>query len=201
MIAASSLIRCLIGIASALETRMNLRQAVLPQFFPASWLDDAPDVVFSSFPSRIRVGYVTREDGAYSYLMNEQLKLSGLSLEALHSRALYNLSKLPSGRITFATVAGGVEGFISSDDNFAAARLLLPAVRAEFTARLGEEFLASIPLRDDCFCWSQAQDQDRQSRHAIEALEDFVSQEYSLTPDILRVTIGGFSLFQEQDLE
>ena len=180
---------------------MNLRQAVLPQFFPASWLDDAPDVVSSSFPSRIRVGYVTRDDGAYSYVMNEQLKLSGLSLEALHSCALHNLSKLPSGRITFATVAGGAEGFISSDDNFGAARLLLPAVRAEFAARLGEEFLATVPHRDDCFCWSHAQDQDRQSLHAIEALEDFVSEEYNLTPDILRVTITGFSLFKEQHLD
>ena len=180
---------------------IEFRETVLPQFFPASWLDDAPEIVFSDFPSRIRIGYVIREEGTYSYLLKEQFSLSGLTPEALHSCALDNLSKLPSAEITFANVAGGTEGFISSKDNFAAARLLLPAVRAEFTSRLGDDFLASLPHRDDCFCWSQAQDQDRQSRHIAEALEDFMSEEYNLTPDILLVNVTGFWLFREQDAE
>jgi uncharacterized protein YtpQ (UPF0354 family) len=179
---------------------MDFRETVLPQFFPASWLNDAPEIVFSDFPSRIRVGYVTREEGAYSYLLKEQFSLSGLTPEALHSCALDNLCKLPSGQITFANVAGGTEGFISSEDNFVAARLLLPAVRTEFASRLGDDFLASLPHRD-CFCWSQAQDPDRQTRHAVEALEDFSFEEYNLTPDILLVNVTGFRLFREQDAE
>ena len=180
---------------------MDFRETVLPQFFPASWLDAAPEIVFSNFPSRIRIGYVTREEGAYSYLLKEQLSLSGLTPEALHSCALDNLRKLPSGQIIFANVAGGAEGFISSEDNFVAARLLLPEVRAEFAARLGNEFLASLPQRDDCFCWAQTQDTDRQKRHSAEALEDFASEEYHLTPDILLVNVNGFRLFHEQDAE
>jgi len=134
---------------------MDFRAAVLPQFFPAHWLQDTPEIVFADFPSRIRIDYIVREEGAYSYLLKEQFSASGLIIEALHSCALGNLRKLPSGRITFANVAGGAEGVISSEDNFAAARLLLPAVRAEFASRLGEEFLAVLPHRDECFCWSQ----------------------------------------------
>ena len=178
---------------------MDFRAAVLPQFFPAHWLQDTPEIVFADFPSRIRIGYIVREEGAYSYLLKEQFSASGLTIEALHSCALGNLRKLPSGRITFANVAGGAEGVISSEDNFAAARLLLPAVRAEFASRLGEEFLAVLPHRDECFCWSQAQESGRQLRHAAEAVEDFVSDEYNLTSDILLVNAAGFRLFREQD--
>jgi uncharacterized protein YtpQ (UPF0354 family) len=180
---------------------MDFRAAVLPQFFPAHWLRDTPEIVFSDFPSRIRIGYVVREEGAYSYLLEEEFSASGLAIEAVHSCALRNLRKLPSARITFADVAGGAEGFISSEDNLAAARLLLPTVRAEFASHLGNEFLAVLPQRDECFCWSQAQESGRQLRHAAEAVEDYVSDEYNLTPDILLVTSAGFRLFREQDAE
>ena len=179
---------------------MDFRAAVLPQFFPAHWLHDAPGIVFSDFASRIRVGYVTRDEGEYSYLLEDQFSALGLTIEALHSCALSNLQMLPSGRITFANLAGGAEGFISCEDNFAAARLLLPAVRAEFASRLGDEFLAALPHRDECFCWSQTQDSDRQLRHVTEALEDFVSDEYNLTPDILLVNAEGFRVYREQDV-
>lgn len=176
---------------------MDFREAVLPQFFPAHWLQDIPEIVFSDFPSRIRVGYVVRGEGAYSYLLEEQFLALGLTIEALHSCALDNLQTLPSGRITIANIGGAAEGFISSDDNFAAARLLLPAVRMEFASRLGDEFLAALPSRDECFCWSQAQESGRQLRHAAEAVEYFVSDEYNLTPDILLVNAAGFRLFRE----
>jgi len=179
---------------------MDLRKVALPQFFPAHWLDDMPEIVFSDFPSRIRVGYVVRENGAYSFVLEEQFVASRLTIEALHSHALDNLQMLPSGLITIAEVGQGAEGFISAKDNFAAARMLLPAVRAEFASRLGKEFLATLPHRDECFCWSQAQESGRQMRHAEEALEDFLSEEYSLTPDILLVNESGFRLFREQDV-
>lgn len=54
----------------ALEVVMlldTLKVSVVPQFFPAAWLEEYP-IVFSDFPSGIRIGYVLREEGAYSYL-------------------------------------------------------------------------------------------------------------------------------------
>jgi hypothetical protein len=98
-------------------------------------------------------------------------------------------------------VGGAAEGFITAEDNFAAVRILLPTVRLEFASQLGEEFLVTLPDRDQCFCWSQAQDSDRQLRHASEAVEDFVSEDYNLTPDILLVNTTTFRLFREQDTE
>jgi uncharacterized protein YtpQ (UPF0354 family) len=170
----------------------------LPQFFPAHWLD-RPGLVFSDFPSRIRVGYVVRGDGNYSYLCDEEFSALSIPLEDLHAAALTNLAQLPSANISIGKVPGGAEGWISAtDDNFAAVRILLPKVQEVFRQQIGEEFLISIPDRDDCFCWSPAQPAERQEKHARDALAAFVQEQYKLTPDILVCSQGSFRLHREQ---
>ena len=52
---------------------------VVPQFFPKYWLDTA-EIVFSDFPSRIRIGYVLRAEGSYSYIMQDEFSRLGLSV-------------------------------------------------------------------------------------------------------------------------
>ena len=85
---------------------LGLQSIVLPQFFPAHWLETAPDMVFSDFPSVIRIGYVLREGDAYSYVMRDSLLESGLSLKTLHDSALANLSKLPTPSLSVAKTPG-----------------------------------------------------------------------------------------------
>ena len=93
---------------------------VLPQFFPKHWLD-APSIVFTDFPSRIRIGYILRGDGSYSYILDDEFAGLGISLEELHAAALTNLAGLPSASISIAKVPGGAEGWLhATDDNFAA---------------------------------------------------------------------------------
>ncbi len=172
--------------------------SVLPQFFPKHWLD-APGIIFRDFPSRIRIGYVLREAEGYAYILEEQFSALRISLEELHAAALANLLRLPSGGITIGKVPGGSEGWLSAkDDNFAAARILLPSVQRAFCKELGEEFLEIVPHRDWCFCWAITQASDRQEKHAREALEDFLADDYNLTPDILRYSSGEFSLHRKQ---
>jgi uncharacterized protein YtpQ (UPF0354 family) len=176
-----------------------VRSLVLPQLFPAHWVAEYP-IVFSAFPSRVRVGYVLRGEGNYSYVLSDDFDNLGLSLPELHACALDNLRELPSGRMTIAKPPGGLEAFITAtDDNFSAARILLPEVREALAADLGEEFLVTIPHRDWCFCWSIAQPPDRQAKHAAEALEDFIKDDYRLTPDILKATRTGLSLYRAQE--
>jgi uncharacterized protein YtpQ (UPF0354 family) len=178
--------------------RNDIISRILPQFFPKHWLDTMR-IVSSDFPSHIRIGYVVPEAGGYSYIMDEQFSELGLSMEELHATALNNLARLLPGGITIGKVPGGAEGWISaSEDNFTAVRVLLPSVQLEFRKALGEEFLVSVPHRDSCFCWSPTQPPERQERHAREALEDFVEDEYNLTPDILRYSHGGFRLHREK---
>jgi uncharacterized protein YtpQ (UPF0354 family) len=171
---------------------------VLPQFFPRHWLD-APGIVFTDFPSRIRIGYVLRGDGSYSFIVDDEFAGFGISLRELHAAAVGNLARLPSASISIAKVPGGAEGWLhATDDNFAAARILLPEVQRQFTEALGEPFLVSLSHRDDCFCWSQSQALERQQKHVREALERFLQEDYSLTPDILRYSRESFTLHLEQ---
>jgi uncharacterized protein YtpQ (UPF0354 family) len=171
---------------------------VHPQFFPKHWLD-APGIVFTDFPSRICIGYVVREAGSYSYILEEQLSALRVSKEELHAAALANLARLSSASISIAKVPGGAEGWLSAtDDNFTAVRILLPDVQGEFCEALGEEYLVSLSHRDDCFCWSLTQTPERQGKHVQDALDRFLQEDYNLTPDILRYSNGGFSLYRKQ---
>ncbi len=172
---------------------------ILPQFFPAHWLDP-PGLVFGDFPSRIRIGYVVQRKGNYSYICRHEFSGLSISLQVLHAAALTNLDRASGAAITIAKVPGGSEGWISStEDNFAAVRILLPEVQAEFCRELGDEFLVALPHRDECFCWSVAQTKDRQERHIRKALESFMQEQYNLTPDILKFSRGNFQVYREQD--
>lgn len=176
----------------------DLISRVLPQFFPAHWLD-RPGLVFSEFPSRIRVGYVVRGEGGYSYLCDDEFSGLAATLEEVHAAALENLAKLPSGQISIAKVPGGAAGWIhATEDNFSAARILLPKVQQVFRGELGEEFLLTLPHRDDCFCWSPQQSPERQEKHAGNALTAFLNEEYNLTPDVLACSQGRFRLYRQQ---
>lgn len=184
----------------ALVNKDDVINRVLPQFFPKHWLDN-PGIVFSDFPSRIRIGYVLRGDGSYCYLIDDQFAELGIPIDELNAAALVNLARLPSASISIAKVPGGAEGWIhATDDNFAAARILLPDVQREFVDALGEPFLVSLSHREDCFCWSLAQSRERQQKHVREALERFLVEDYNLTPEILCYSQEGFSLHLEQVL-
>jgi uncharacterized protein YtpQ (UPF0354 family) len=173
---------------------------VIPQFFPQHWLE-RPGMLFSDFPSVIRIGYVIRDNDAHSYLMKDDLSSLGIRLEELHAAALANLAALPSASISIAKLPEGAEGWIcASDDNFAAIRILLPEVQKEFCAALGTEFFLTIPCRDDCFCWSITQSAERQEKHAREALEIFQTDDYNLTPDIFHFSQSSFSVQRTQSV-
>ena len=170
--------------------------SVVPQFFPAHWLEDSPDIAFTDFSSCIRIGYVIRGDGQYSYLHRDELAKAGLTLCELHSTALHNLHSLTPIHFSVAKTPGGSEAFLGdTDDNFRAARILLPEVHEALVGELGEEYFAAIPCRDWFFCWSKQQAHEWQARNISQARSDFLDDDYRLTPDILWRSKTGFSLY------
>lgn len=180
----------------------GVASVVLPQFFPQHWLVNAPDMIHTEFPSRIRIGYVVRGDGGYSYLMREEFEESGLNLSQLHEYALRNLGTLTMPKFHVARTPGGAEAFLSDDvDNFTAVRILLPLVRQALAAQLGAEHFAAIPCRDWFICWSKDQHSDHQAKNLREARETFLKDEYHLTPDILGVSASGFHMHSEQTVD
>jgi len=187
-------------ITKSTMTPDEILSRVLPQFFPRHWLDQ-PGIVFTDFPSRICIGYVLRDEGSYSYILDDEFSRCGFTLQELHAAAVANLARLPSASISIGKVPGGSEGWLSAtEDNFAAARILLPEVQQDFAEALGEPFLVSLSHRDDCFCWSLAQVTERQQKHIGEARARFLQEDYNLTPDILRFSHGEFVLHLKQEV-
>ena len=116
------------------------------------------------FPSRVRVGYVVSAPGGYSYIMRPEFEEVGVSVDELHAFALHNLRARPCGGLTVGATPGGPEAFMSDvDDNFRAARILLPNVQDALARALGDEFLVAIPCRDWFVCWSKSQSVDWQN--------------------------------------
>lgn len=172
---------------------------VLPQFFPAHWLEDAPDIVCTEFPSQIRIGYVLRRGGAYSYVMRPLLEQVGVPIGELHSAALHNLGELPIGGLTVGRTPGGSEAFLGGvDDKFLTARILLPTVDEVLTDELGAEYLVALPCRDWFVAWSKSQSAEWQQPNIASALSDFKADDYNLFPDIFLRSREGLSLFFSQ---
>jgi len=152
-------------------------------------------MIFSDFPSRVRIGYVLREGGSYSYIVRHTLDEAALSLDELHAAAIENLRALPSPGIFVAQTPGGPEAWLSDTvDNFNAARLLLPNLQKELLSELGDPFLAIFPCRDWHVCWSMKQEAEWQTKNMSEALRIFREDDYNLTPDVLEFSNGKFSL-------
>jgi uncharacterized protein YtpQ (UPF0354 family) len=180
----------------------DLRSKVLPQFFPAHWLADAPDIVSSDFPSRIRIGYVVRGGGSYSYVMREVMEGAAVSLDELHAAALLNLRALPMPELKIGMTPGGPELYLGeTQDNFTAARILLPAVQRAFVAELGTEYYAAIPCRDWFICWSREQADDWKAKNVESAKQTFMDDEYNLSPDVFLFSNGTFSLHYQQTID
>jgi uncharacterized protein YtpQ (UPF0354 family) len=181
------------------SARVDLLSSVLPQFFPAHWLADAPDIVAKDFPSRIRIGYVLRGDGGYSYVMRPQLESAGASVSELHTAALRNLRAMPMPELKIGQTPGGPELYLGeTEDNFAASRILLPDVQRVFAKELGTEYFAAIPCRDWFICWSRNQVDEWQSRNAASAKQTFLDDEYNLSPDVFLVSDGKFTIHMDQ---
>jgi uncharacterized protein YtpQ (UPF0354 family) len=173
----------------------SLQSQIYPQFFPAHWLEDAPEIVHSDFPSIIRIGYVLRVEGGYSYLTAPELRESQLTPRELHEVALDNLRALPMPGLSVGRTPGGPEAFLGeTQDNFTAVRILLPVVQQALREELGDEFLVTLPCRDWMLCWSKSQAAERQAHNAADALKIFESDQYNLTPDILAWSQAGFRL-------
>jgi hypothetical protein len=90
---------------------------------------------------------------------------------------------------------GGPEAWLrQADDNFNAARILLPNVQAALVAELGEPFLVALPCRDWLVGWSEKQATDWQVKNRADALRIFREDSHNLTPDVLQFRQGAFTV-------
>ena len=99
---------------------------LLPQFYPCSWKEEF-DLFGLDFSPGVCVGLIERVDGGYSFVTKDDLARSGKGFDELFSAALSHLATLTEGvEIHLAKPAGATVAWITSEDNFAAVRMLLP---------------------------------------------------------------------------
>lgn len=160
---------------------MNLVD-VLPQFFPREW-QDAYSIYGIPFTEDVSLGFVVREAGGYSYVLEEDAE--NTSLDALLETGLGNLAGFGDNKqLHSASPPGATVIWLTADDNFIAVRLLLPKVQEFIRRRLGESFLFTIPSRDQFLAWDLDAPLDTTLKHAQVARADFDSDEYNLSPHV-----------------
>jgi hypothetical protein len=153
----------------------------LPQFFPKSWEAEC-DVFGMSFTEDVSIGFVVRENGGYSYLLNGDAINNAIDSQILLKESTSNLAELSAGaELKIARPPGAVVAWINANDNFAAIRILLPKVLNVFKQELGNFFYFTIPSRDLVLCWNKDAPEDITNKHLDEAAEDFRTEEYNLS--------------------
>lgn len=153
----------------------------LPQFFPEFWMDEY-GIYGLPFVEEICIGFIEREDGAYSYLLNKDFLNLGITSSELLKISIKNLeSEFEDCDIKVYKLKGGKVAFWNSEnDNFTAVILLSSKYSSTLNEIFESNFYFSIPDRDLITCWATT-DIDENEKFENEALEDYENSEYGLS--------------------
>lgn len=140
-----------------------------------------------SFLPGILVAVAVDHPDRYEFMLDRHLEAWPATREEARARALRNLARISEGLALEADRPGNPELpgkwlAISEKDGYAAARILVPAVRARIAELLGETFFFALPNRDFLVAWSRdfAHHLDFMSR----VKQDFESRTHPLSPEI-----------------
>jgi hypothetical protein len=160
---------------------MSVLAKLVPQFFPRGW-EGEYGVLGIPFTDEVLLGFVTRGKGQDSYLLKSDCVVKP---DQLLPSALTNLAAMKNNaRMHIANPPAATVAWLEADDNFAAVRMLLPSVRSELEAALGEQYLFTIPSRDLCLFWTRSAPMELTAKHAREAEADYATDEYNLSPHV-----------------
>jgi len=158
----------------------------LPQFFPSSWTRDH-QVFGIPFTDEISIGFVTRDDGAYSYLQVEDFDKLKVQPNVLLNMAVMNLDgEFDECEIKEYKINGGKLVYWGSEnDNFTAVRILSGKYARVLLKIFGGDFNFSVPNRDQISCWKTDSDNEN-TKFAIETAEDYKESDYNLSDKVYK---------------
>lgn len=184
-------------IDEELKTWEDARARIRPQIFPRDYLSQkefAKKMVFKplSFSGDLMEGYVVDSERAFRYVLKSDLKQWKVSLEKIKETAYENLVEATAKTRLTALRAGraskqGKYLIISVNDGYAAARLLLPAVRNEIEAKLGKPCYVAIPNRDYLIAWSYDTDREKNSQFENKVIRNFHFKDHPLSKEIYAI--------------
>jgi uncharacterized protein YtpQ (UPF0354 family) len=158
----------------------------LPQFFPCNWTDTA-EVFGIPFTEEISIGFVTREDGSYSFLLKDDFVKLNISAALLLETSIANLdTEFEECEIKQYDINGGSLVFwYSENDNFTSVRILSTKYSSLLKKIFGSDFSFSIPDRDLISCWQTA-DENENDKFANETFEDYTKSDYYLSDKVYK---------------
>ncbi len=184
-------------IDQELKTWEDAKVRIRPQIFPRAYLDQkefAQKMVFKplAFSNQLMEGYVVDSKRAFRYVMKSDLKKWNVSQEIIKDTAYENLVQASTGTKLEAIRARGskTQGrylTIDINDGYAAARLLLPAVRNKIESQLGKPCFVAIPNRDYLIAWSYDSDTDQLKQFENKVVRKFHFKDHPLSPEIYAI--------------
>ncbi|ABC30320.1 conserved hypothetical protein [Hahella chejuensis KCTC 2396] len=159
-----------------------------PQFCPSNWCDEY-GVFGIPFTNEVSIGFVKVIESGYSYLLTSEFDGLGYNRDSLLSSSIDALGDDTSKvHMKVARPTGATVVWLEAEDNFAAVRMLLPAVQAFVKKHVGDEVLFTIPSRDLVLLWNADAPVSLTNKHRLEAQEDFKNDDYALSPDVYKFT-------------
>ncbi len=158
-----------------------------PQLVPTDYRKQLGKKNVESFLPGILIATAVDEPDRYQFVLDRHLKAWDVTQQDIRRRALANLTSIAATLELGATPPEdpelpGAWLSISEDDGYAAARVVVPSVRARIAELLGETYFIAFPNRDFLVAWSRdfAFHLDFMTR----VREDFESRHHPLSPDV-----------------
>ncbi len=177
--------------AGATPTWEVARSRLRPQLVPAGYGAQNPDLLREPFLPGVDLAYAIDERERYALLLAPQAASWGLAEGELKAVALANLEARCDPGALEVTVPSdrasqGRWLAIESDDGYAAARILVPAMRQRMAELLGEPFFVGLPNRDFLVAWSR--DLSFHPAFAERVRQDFARKHHPLSPEVFVAT-------------
>lgn len=177
--------------AGATPTWEAARPRLRPQLVPADYAVQNPDLLRKPFLPGVDLAYAIDERERYALLLAPQAASWGLAEGELHAVALANFESLCQPGALEVTVPSDPANqgrwlAIEADDGYAAARILVPAMRQRMAELLGEPFFVGLPNRDFLVAWSR--DLSFHPAFADRVRQDFARKHHPLSPEVFVAT-------------
>lgn len=128
------------------EQELNLFPVIRSASFPTE-TPDGKSLLFHEHTAESKIFYALDLGKGYTLIDQQLLDGSGLTLQELREKALFNLRRL-SHKAKQDEVAGNLYYFISPTDGYGASRILNQALLQEYAQKIIGDFCLAIPHQD-----------------------------------------------------
>jgi len=168
----------------------EMSKLLRPRLVSPDMRSTAPSVLLRPFATGALNAYLLDYGRQVEYVQRDMLAPWNADGQRVHDTAVANLDALSEDvEIELREARGGGRfTAIDTDDNYDAARLVLPRFHGRLLEALGEPIFAGIPNRDFLVAWSA---DAPFAAFADRVVKDFGRQPYPITATIFRVDRAG----------